>query len=897
MLSQQGGWRWKQEHEREVGDCSGLPDFTNMEELRALYLFMDITRLPLSIGILGNLHSLYLDNCNVQDVAILGKLKALQILSCAGYTISSLPREIGKLTNLRLLDLRKCYGLETIETGVLECLTNLEELYTGRNFGKWMGKDQISSKSRNARLAELKSLTKLVALETQILDPTVLLEDSDLPFGNLDRFFINIGRNITFTVRVRYSKTMLLNLEDCESILSKGWFQKTLQKTQCLYLCWLCKFEKSAHELCTQGFEEVKYIKINYGPSIKYIANSSYGLPLTAFTTLESLILQNLEKLEMICNGLITPKSFSKLRAIRVTKCYRLKYFWSLSHWQRLIQLEEIEVQKCDSMQSIVTYDAGEGIVSMDNKVELPNVLRLILRKLPNMTSFCTRAEITSEDTSIQVSLPRLESLVIGGLLGQEKILYSELSSTYSYLRSLLIRDSKSTSKSILKLDWILKLSNLESMSLGKFPSAEVVFDLKELKVTADVEICSRLTKLTLNQLPNLQCMWKQDVKLQGISIFQNLRDLFVYNTGLSFLFSVSVAKCFKEIRVIRIWDCPKMKAVIVDEEGRNEGTYDIIGFPLLEHLSIRQCPMEKFFPYPHGKKEPITTTSDSQDAHSDSFFDRKVTFPNITNLEICGLPCKELWNNQTPTDSFQNLESLELKKCKNLQRIATSYMWKKLQRCLIHLKVISCHSIEIIYQGDGLDIESGKLRKLALRNLKNLRCIWQSDSLPNILFPNLTVVEAMVCPRLKILFPTFMAKFLKQIEELIVDSCEDMELIAGHEKGEEATHTTITFSKLTLLMLVKLPKFRRFFLSEKYSLKFSSSEDFPSLLNMSIESCGAEPDQVLGNRHYQEFRGSGRLRLDQVIGYREFRTTEGARGMLFHKSEGSWLPSVLPDW
>ncbi|XP_039173332.1 disease resistance protein At4g27190 [Eucalyptus grandis] len=638
MLSQPKGWRWWQKHDHEVGDCSGLPDFTNMEELRALYLSMDITRLPLSIGILGNLHSLYLDNCNVQDVAILGKLKALQILSCAGYTISSLPREIGKLTNLRLLNLRKCYGLETIETGVLECLTNLEELYTGENFEKWMGKDQISSKSRNARLAELKSLTKLVALETQVLDPTVLLEDSDLPFGNLDRFFINIGRNHTFTVRVRYSTTMLLNLQDCESILSKGWFQKTLQKTQCLYLCWLYKFEKSAHELCTQGFEEVKYIEIKYSYSIKYIANSSYGLPLTAFTTLESLILHKFRKLEMICNGLITPKSFSKLRAIRVTECYQLKYFWSLSHWQRLIQLEEIEVQKCDSMQSIVTYDAGEGIVSMDNKVELPNVLRLILRKLPNMTSFCTRAEITSEDTSIQVSLPRLESLVIVGLLGQEKILYSELSSTYSYLRSLLIRDSKSTSKSILKLDWILKLSNLESMSLGKFPSAEVVFDLKELKVTADVEICSRLTKLTLKQLRNLQCMWKQDVKLQGISIFQNLRDLFVYKTGLSFLFSVSVAKCFKEIRVIRMWDCPNMKAVIVDEEGRNEGTYDIIGFPLLEHLSIRQCPMEKFFPYPHGKKEPITTTSDSQDAHSDSFFDRKVQIPSIEIIPITAI-------------------------------------------------------------------------------------------------------------------------------------------------------------------------------------------------------------------------------------------------------------------
>jgi len=119
---------------------------------------------------------------------------------------------------------------------------------------------------------------------------------------------------------------------------------------------------------------------------------------------LESLILEKLIKLEKICNGTITPESFSKLIAIRVTRCDRLKYLWSLSEWQRLIQLEEIEVQKCDSMQSIVTYDAREGIASTDDRVKLLSVRRLKLLELPNMMSFCTKAEIASEDTPIQVN-------------------------------------------------------------------------------------------------------------------------------------------------------------------------------------------------------------------------------------------------------------------------------------------------------------------------------------------------------------------------------------------------------------------------------------------------------------------------------------------------------------
>ncbi|XP_039173350.1 disease resistance protein SUMM2 [Eucalyptus grandis] len=96
MLSQPKGWRWMGEHEHEVGDCSRLLDFTYMKELRVLYFHsMHITSLPPSIGILGNLHSLYLDCCDVKDVAILGKLKALQILSFAQSTISQLPKEIG----------------------------------------------------------------------------------------------------------------------------------------------------------------------------------------------------------------------------------------------------------------------------------------------------------------------------------------------------------------------------------------------------------------------------------------------------------------------------------------------------------------------------------------------------------------------------------------------------------------------------------------------------------------------------------------------------------------------------------------------------------------------------------------------------------------------------------
>lgn len=212
-------------------------------------------------------------------------------------------------------------------------------------------------------------------------------------------------------------------------------------------------------------------------------------------------------------------------------------------------------------------------------------------------------------------------------------------------------------------------------------------------------------------------------------------------------------------------------------------------------------------------------------------------------------------------SNSCQFFFDIEISWIEGLQQPPTCcpvpYLEEATALCLEDLKVISCRSIEIIYEGDGMDTESGELRWLYLHDLENLRHIWQFDGLPNIPFPNLREIEVVGCSRLETLFPTFTAKFLGQIEELVVESCENMELIADHEKGEEGIYTTITFSKLTLLKLFKLPKFRSF-LPEKYSLKFPCSEDlehFPSLQVWSIESCGAEPNQVLVDweKHYLE--------------------------------------------
>lgn len=156
-----------------------------------------------------------------------------------------------------------------------------------------------------------------------------------------------------------------------------------------MHLDGLREFKKNTHELCIQGFRQLKHLDINNSPAIEYIVNSSNGLPLTTFMILESLFLENLINLEKICNGPVSLECFRKLKVVHIKKCHRLKNIWFFSEVQRLVFLEEIQVCKCDSMQAIIIDDAR--LVVADDTIGLPNVHRLDLCELPNMTSFCSR--------------------------------------------------------------------------------------------------------------------------------------------------------------------------------------------------------------------------------------------------------------------------------------------------------------------------------------------------------------------------------------------------------------------------------------------------------------------------------------------------------------------------
>jgi disease resistance protein RPS2 len=106
------------------------------------------------------------------DISIVSELKSLEILSLEKSDLIDLPKEIGQLTNLRMLNLTNCSRLKFIPANLISSLTCLEELYMGNCFINWAVKGR-TDQSKNASLDELGNLSHLTALDITIQDASV----------------------------------------------------------------------------------------------------------------------------------------------------------------------------------------------------------------------------------------------------------------------------------------------------------------------------------------------------------------------------------------------------------------------------------------------------------------------------------------------------------------------------------------------------------------------------------------------------------------------------------------------------------------------------------------------------------------------------------------------------
>ncbi|CAI8601837.1 unnamed protein product [Vicia faba] len=646
-----------------------IPDmfFEGMKNLTVL----DLTYLTLP--------SLCLDFCVLENMDAIEALQNLEILSFWKSSMIKLPREIGRLTKLRMLKLSHS-GIEVVPPNILSSLTKLEELYMGNTSINWADVNS-TVENENASIAELRKLPNLTALELQIRETWMLPRDLQLIFEKLKRYRIAIG-DVWEWSDIKYGTLKTLMLKLGTNIHLEHGIKALIKGVENLYLDDVDGIQNVLYDLNGEGFPLLKHLHIQNNANVKHIVDSKERNQIhVSFPILETLLLDNLKNLENISHGPLSATSFESLSVIKVKSCFQLKYLFSFTMVKRLSHLSKIEVCQCNSMKDIVLEDNSSS--ANNEKIEFLQLRSLTLEHLETLDNFF----------------------------------------------------SHSKSKQ--------KYQGLEPyVSSTPFFNVQVAFP--------------NLDTLKLSSL-NLSKIW------DDYSTY-NLTSLIVESCGgLKYLFSSTVVGSFKNLKHLKISNCPLMEEIISKEEGNNP---------------LNEVPFLKL---------------------------EKIILKDMDNL-------KTIWHHQ-----FGSLKSLHVSNCKRIVVIFPSSMQKTYNK-LEMLEVTNCALVEEIFELTFSCIEdTTHLKKVTIIGLPKLKKIWSRDPKEILSFQNLIDVQLNGCQSLEYLLPFSVATTsCSLLKELVIKNCASLNRIVAEKKESRVCACPIfMFNQLSTLVLWNSNKLKCFYVGE----------------------------------------------------------------------------------
>ncbi|XP_056159421.1 uncharacterized protein LOC115691916 [Syzygium oleosum] len=813
-------------------DSINVPDsyFNSMRKLKVLNLTgICLTRSPLLFQFLKNLHTLCLDGCLLEDVAIVGELKGLQILSLVNSKIQQLPKEIGQLAELRLLDLNHCSQLQKIDPGVLGSLIKLEELYMENSFSQWNAVEQTPP--TNASLIELNNMKKLYTLHVSIPHPSAIPED--LNVEKLTKYRIQIGNAQRWSSD--YSGSRTLNLVLNSDILQKGCIQTTLDRTDDLYLYESNRNAQSICELSPECFPKLKHLQVENSPSVNYILQQP---SFTAFETLESLLLKNLINLEKIYNNCISSKSFNALQVVRVDSCHKMEVLFPLSLLGELPQLKEIRVFSCYLMRGIIEADDyGE--------VELRNLHVLELHDLPDIKNFFIEMAPKSSTSHNQVGtqvaffngqqvlIPSLESLTMDGLPNLKNIWSDKSRLRLSNLRSLRVARCKSLSKVINSMS-LIKLHKLHTLNVAQCDLVQEIFDVVEPSASGNIETLE-LTNFYLHRLPSLRHIWSKN--LCGIVGFHKLKKLEVSGCdNLGFLLFPSMVQSIAQLRELRVWNCKKMEAIIMEEEQLGMETSETLAFPMLTCLSFSR--LENLTCFSRKKCSQAAQSQEHVKSYSTALFNREVAFPSMETLDITGMDNIEMiWDNQDAADSFHKLKSLWVYECNKLKCVWDKELYRRVKfKCLRSVNISKCKSLASLCPA-SVARDLIQLEELEISECGIVELIENEGLVPRFEFPKLTSLELKHLPELKCIYTGTHPPHWPALKTLEVHGCNKVEILASQPKNE------MTLQPLFLIEKVVFPNLETLHITSMDNMEMIwgsqvAADSFHNLKSLCVHKC-----------------------------------------------------------
>ncbi|KAH9752642.1 Disease resistance protein [Citrus sinensis] len=746
--------------------------FVGMKKLRVLdFTRMQFSSFPSSIDLLQNLHTLCLDQSALGDIAIIGKLKNLEVLSFLKSEIMQLPEELGQLNKLRLLDLTNCFHLKVIAPNLISSLTRLEELYMGNCFIEWEV-ERANSKRSNASLDELMHLPRLTTLEIDVKS------DNILPEG--------------FLARKLERASITLN--------TYGWTS------------------------CKEGFSQLKLLWVQNNPDFFCIVDSREMVACDAFPLLESLTIHNLINMERICVDRLKVESFNELKTVEAYNCDKLSNIFWLSTTKCLPRLERIAVVNCSKITEI--FAIGEEVDNAIEKIEFAQLRSLSLGNLPEVTSFCRRevetpsaspnrqvsqeesttmycsSEITLDISTLlfneKVALPNLEALEISEINVDKIWHYNHFPVTFPRFQNLtrLIVWRCHKLKYIFSASMIGSLKQLQHLEVRFCEDLQEIISENRADEVIPYFVFPQLTTLRLQGLPKLRCLYPgmhtsewpalevlsvhccdklkiftadllqnnendqlgipaQQPPLPLEKIVPNLKELSLSGKDVKMILQADFPQhLFGSLKQLEIVgdDAACFPIWNVLERFHNLEILTLLNFSFHEEVFSMEGCLEKHV----GKLAMIKELKLHRHYHLKQLCkqDSKLG-PIFQYLEILKVyHCQSLLILLPSSSvSFRNLTELVAFGCKELIHLVTSSTAKTLVQ-LVKVSIYGCRAMTevVINDKDGVEKEEivfRKLKTLELRDLDSLTSFCSANY--TFKFPSLQELWVIGCPKMKI--------------------------------------------------------------------------------------------------------------------------------------------------
>ncbi|KAM7465333.1 hypothetical protein LguiB_012895 [Lonicera macranthoides] len=541
--------------------------FGRMEELRVISLegqfvdfdfdseHMPVESPPNAVKFLINVRTLWLESCHISNsIGLVGSLQNLEILSFHKSDIDMLPSEIGKLVNLKLLDLRCELGL--IHPGVLSSLIQLEELYMGNYLHDEGGEER--NQGYPTIIAELCSLSRLKTLQISVSNQELLLKLKDFPLEELTRFIISKSKYKGNYDGYEFQNKVALEQVDVVSILNTK-IRSLMSRTEELKLSDVTGLNNFAVE----GFVNLKQLFISDSDDIKEVFSAN--LPTGSLGRLERIELYKLSSMRHLWGG---PHPVN-LKSLQIFTCDAIKSLFSPSVVSCLVKLQELRIFKCQVLEEVISKD---GTAEDDSRtIEFPKLNHLVLQFVPSLRSFVSVSDICGSENNHdglsvlnEVLLPSMEVLWLE-YINMASIVGAQMPPrSLCKLRELVLRKCRKI-VCVAASEAIKQLQNLKKLRVFLCDSVETLFDLEGLG--EEVRVLGQLDSIGLQDLSELRHLWKNVPR--GLQGFQNLKILEVFGCKmLRYLLSPCIARLLVNLQEMTLKSCEKVEQVIQMEEA-----------------------------------------------------------------------------------------------------------------------------------------------------------------------------------------------------------------------------------------------------------------------------------------------------------------------------------------